>query len=111
MVGARPCALALALAPKAGTQTFALRQSAGVHRGSGVGAGIFLHSRRTKSAETDNETGNEDQAMALTAKSPEQLKADRIVREAREKEDAEERLLAQRARMSGEAYSGRSARK
>jgi hypothetical protein len=39
--------------------------------------------------------------MPLTAKSPEQLKADRTAREAREKEDATEKFLAQRARASG----------
>jgi hypothetical protein len=39
--------------------------------------------------------------MTLTAKSPEQLKADRLAREAKETEAAAERFLAQRAQWSG----------
>lgn len=39
--------------------------------------------------------------MALTQKSPEQLKADRVAREAREKEVAEEQFQSQRAKASG----------
>jgi hypothetical protein len=39
--------------------------------------------------------------MALTGRSPEQMKADRVAREARDKEEAEARFLSQRARVSG----------
>jgi hypothetical protein len=39
--------------------------------------------------------------MNLTAKSPEQLQADRLAREAREKQALAERFMAQRAQWSG----------
>jgi hypothetical protein len=38
--------------------------------------------------------------MPLTVKSPEQLRADRVAREAREKENAQDRLLSQRGQVS-----------
>ena len=39
--------------------------------------------------------------MPLIAKSPEEVKADRLAREARDKENAEEKFLGQRALVSG----------